>query len=108
YASMGTTGGYGILQTTPQLLINLLSNGLDVQESINALRFSTREDATVILENEFPTLFKSQLLAKGHKVDNDFNDPMGLGAAHGLVIKPDGSFHGGADPRRDGIAIGLN
>ena len=32
---------------------------------------------------------------------------MGLGAAHGIMVDSEhGVFHGGADPRRDGIALG--
>ena len=108
HASVGTTGGYGILQTTPQIIYNLLSNGLDVQQSIDAPRFSTREDSTVILENGFSKQIKNSLYNKGYSIDNDFNDPMGLGAAHAIVLGSDGLFHGGADPRRDGIAIGIN
>jgi len=107
HASMGTTGGYGILQTTAQLLVNLLSNGLDIQESINAPRFITREDSTVIFENQFSNTLKNDLLNYGHIIDNTFNDPMGLGAAHGLVLGSDKVLYGGADPRRDGVALGL-
>ena len=108
HASVGTTGGYGILQTTPQIIYNLLSNGLDVQQSIDAPRFSTRDDSTLILENEFSKQFKIGLDDKGYAIDNDFNDPMGLGAAHAIMIGSDGIFHGGADLRRDGIAMGIN
>ena len=108
HASVGTTGGYGILQTTPQIIYNLLSNGLDVQRAIDAPRFSTRDDSTVILENSFSKQFKNSLCNKGYSIDNDFDDPMGLGAAQAILIGSDGIFHGGADRRRDGIAIGID
>ena len=77
HASVGTTGGYGILQTTPQIIYNLLSNSLDVQRAIDAPRFSTRDDSTVILENSFSKQFKNSLSNKGYSIDNDFDDPMG-------------------------------
>ena len=47
------------------------------------------------------------LSTRGHVVDKMI-DPMGLGSAHGIVSNPDmGIFQGGADPRRDGAALGM-
>ena len=79
-----------------------------MQRAIDAPRFSTRDDSTVILENSFSKQFKNSLSNKGYSIDNDFDDPMGLGAAQAILIDSDGIFHGGADPRRDGIAIGID
>ena len=56
HLSIGTPGGYGILQTTPQMLMNVLDYGMNVQQAIEAPRFkythrdARRDGGTVPLE----------------------------------------------------------
>ena len=107
YLSLGTTGGYGILQTTPQMLLNLLEFGMDVQQAIDAPRFSCAEGVRVMVEEGFPTHVRRALARWGHELTLVNGYPMGLGSAHGIVVDSErGVFHGGADPRRDGVALG--
>ena len=42
--SIGTPGSYGILQTQPQMLLNALEFGLNVQEAIEAPRVRVYRD----------------------------------------------------------------
>ena len=107
HLSLGTTGGYGIFQTTPQMLLNMLEFGMDVQQAIDAPRFSTAEGVRVMVEEGFPKNVRRALSAWGHEFSLMNGYPMGLGSAHGIVVDSErGVFQGGADPRRDGIALG--
>ena len=60
------------------------------------------------MEEGFPPNVRRALAGWGHKLSLTNGYPMGLGGAQGIVADPQpGVFHGGADPRRDGIALGL-
>src|SRR5207249_1585279 len=48
--SIGTPGSYGILQTTPQMLLNVLEFGMNVQEAIEAPRVRVYGDRLVDAE----------------------------------------------------------
>lgn len=107
HMSLGTTGGYGILNTTPQMLLNSLWYGMDIQQAIDVPRFSCSRGGKLLVEQDFPEDVLRDLSTRGHVVDKMI-DPMGLGSAHGIVSDPDmGIFQGGADPRRDGAALGM-
>jgi len=106
HMSLGTTGGYGIMNTTPQMLMNALDYGMNVQQAIDAPRFSGSM-GTMLIEPGFPQDVIDMLKARGHQFA-ETSDPMGLGSAHGIVVdEASGVFQGGSDPRRDSAALGL-
>jgi gamma-glutamyltranspeptidase/glutathione hydrolase len=105
---IGTPGSYGILQTTPQMLMNVLDHGMHLQAAIEAPRVkSGRPGQEVEVETRIPAEVLAGLEARGHHLV-----PMGdwspsLGGGQGIMVDPrTGSFMGGADPRRDGYALG--
>jgi gamma-glutamyltranspeptidase/glutathione hydrolase len=105
--AIGTPGGRTILQTTPQMLINVIDFDMDIQQAISAPRFSFVIPDLLLVEPGMPASVRSELSAMGHNV---YEEPE-LGNAHGLMIEygPDGKpvrFIGGADPRGGGAAIG--
>ena len=107
YQSVGTTGGYGILQTTPQILMNLLDFGMDIQQAIDSPRFICSGGVQVTMEEGFPPQVRRALAGRGHQMALINGYPMGLGGAHGIMRDSErGVFLGGADPRRDGVALG--
>ena len=105
--SIGTPGSYGILQTTPQMLLNVLEFGMNVQQAIDAPRFKCVTGKQVAMEERFPIESRRALAARGHEID--VLDPWspGVGGAQGIAVSEEGVFEGGADPRRDGFAFGL-
>ena len=106
HMSLGTTGGHGIMNTTPQMLMNVLDYGMDVQQAVDAPRFSGSM-GTMLIEPGFPQDVRDMLKARGHRFA-ETSDPMGLGSAHGIVVDAEhGVFQGGSDPRRDSAALGL-
>jgi gamma-glutamyltranspeptidase / glutathione hydrolase len=106
--AIGTPGGRTITQTTPQMLMNMIDFGMDIQQAIAAPSVSFVSPNTLKVEAGVPQPVRDQLSALGHNVSVDERD---LGDAHGLTIeydsegKPD-RFTGGADPRGIGVAAG--
>jgi gamma-glutamyltranspeptidase/glutathione hydrolase len=108
FLSIGTPGSWGILQTTPQMIVNVLDHEMNIQEAIEASRFRCYEGRRVQMEERFPVHLRRALEDLGHEVDVIEPWSASVGGAQGIVVDPDsGVFQGGADPRRDGYAIGL-
>ncbi len=107
FLSMGTPGSWGILQTTPQFLMNVLDFGMNVQEAIEAPRLRTLTGRHVEMEERFPYRVRRALAEKGHEITTIEPWSASVGGAHGIQVDLEqGVFQGGADPRRDGYAIG--
>ncbi|HLJ58260.1 MAG TPA: gamma-glutamyltransferase family protein [bacterium] len=109
--SIGTPGSYGILQTTPQMILNHLVFDLNIQEAIEAPRVCTRRKRAIDVEARIPAAIRSALATRGHEI-NLLDEHEGwswtLGGAHGIARDAEsGSLAGGADPRRDGYAIAI-
>lgn len=103
---IGTPGSFGILQTTPQMIANVLDHGYNIQAAIEAPRFRVFAGTELHLEGRFPADVQADLTALGHgvKVIEDWS--WSVGGGHGILIDPDtGARYGGADPRRDGVAL---
>jgi gamma-glutamyltranspeptidase / glutathione hydrolase len=109
WAALGTLGGFTILQTMPQMLMNLIDFDMDVQKAIAAPRISFVEPNEILVDAALPESVRAELSALGHNVRVD--DGRGLGNAYGLTIEYDDEgrpirFTGGADPRGVGVAVG--
>jgi gamma-glutamyltranspeptidase/glutathione hydrolase len=104
---IGTPGSYGILQTTPQMIMNVIDHKMNVQAAIEGARCKATGDRKVDAESRIPAEVLAELERRGHQI-NDLGDwSAGVGGGQGIMIDPDsGAFMGGADPRRDGYAIG--
>jgi gamma-glutamyltranspeptidase / glutathione hydrolase len=106
--SIGTPGSYGILQTTAQMLLNVLEFGLDVQEAIEAPRVRVYRDRLVDAEARIPAETIQALAARGHEVNVIEDWSWIVGGGQGIARDAEsGALTGGADPRRDGYAIAI-
>lgn len=109
--SIGTPGSYGILQTTPQMILNHLEFGMDVQEAIEAPRIRVYRDRLVDVEARIPEETRAGLEARGHVInvlDEDEGWSWIVGGGQGIARDLEsGALLGGADPRRDGYAIAV-
>jgi gamma-glutamyltranspeptidase/glutathione hydrolase len=107
WVAIGTPGGHTILQTVPQMVMNLIDFRMDIQQAIAAPRISFAEPDVISVDNGVPESVRKELSAMGHNIR-----VRSLGNAHGLTIEYDAKgnpirFTGGADPRGEGAAIGL-
>ena len=107
FACMGTPGSHGIMETTPQFMSNLMDFEMSIQAAIDAPRVRPQESNRVLAEGRISSDVLAGMTARGHLVDRHPDFSMTFGGAQGVMIDPDsGTFSGGADPRRDGYAIG--
>ena len=101
------SGSYGILQTTPQFLMNVLDLGMTVQQSIEAPRMMVIRAHKVEMEDIFPSHVQKSLGSLGHELEIIEAWSKGVGGAQGIMIdREHGTFQGAADPRRDGFTLG--
>jgi gamma-glutamyltranspeptidase/glutathione hydrolase len=106
WIAVGSPGGHTIVQTVPQMVMNMIDFRMDVQQAIAAPRLSFVEPDISALDEGVPVAVRKELTALGHKVQ-----VMRLGNAHGLTVEYDAKgnphrFTGGSDPRGEGAAIG--
>lgn len=98
---LGSPGGSRIISYVAQTLIGVLDMGLDIQQAINMPKITNRNDYTALEKGTGFEAFKGQLEAMGHTVKIiDLNSGL-----HGIQRR-DGKWVGGADPRREGVAVG--
>ena len=106
--SIGTPGSYGILQTTAQMLMNVLDFGFNVQEAIEAPRVRVYRDRLLDAEARIPEDTRAGLARRGHRVNVVDDWSWIVGGGQGLMRDPDsGALMAGADPRRDGYALAI-
>jgi gamma-glutamyltranspeptidase/glutathione hydrolase len=106
WVAIGTPGGHTIVQTVPQMVMNVIDFRMDIQRAIAAPRLSFVEPDIIVVDEGVLESVRNELKAKGHKIS-----VRTLGNAHGLSIEydPKGKpvrFTGGSDPRGEGAAIG--
>jgi gamma-glutamyltranspeptidase/glutathione hydrolase len=111
-----TPGGDGQVQWNMQLISHLVDGGLDPQEAVSAPRTTVHpgSDAdalgtpeTLQCESRLGADVLAELVARGHDV-RDVGEWCAGGSA--LVVSVDqerGVLSGAADPRQDGVALGV-
>ena len=106
--AIGTPGSYGILQTTAQMLLNVLEFGMNVQEAIEAPRIRIMSGKEVVMEDRIDADVRADLERRGHTVTPLGDWSMTVGGGQGIAIHPEnGVMMAGADPRRDSYALGF-
>ena len=111
----GSPGGDDQIPRTVQTLLNLVDFGMNVQQAIEAPRWSTRSFASSVfphrmsdpghlsVESRVPEAVQKALLAKGHKLQASGAWSLGSNAA--IVVDPKtGVLSAGADPRVEAYA----
>ena len=106
--SIGTPGSYGILQTQPQMLLNVLEFDMNVQEAIEAPRVRVYRDRLVDAEARIDETTRAGLTARGHRVNVLDDWSWVVGGGQGIARDAEsGALMAGADPRRDGYALAM-
>lgn len=96
---IGASGGSQIISSTLQVLVAVLDFGLDPQEAVTVPRMHHQwvPDVLVVEPGHGPEVVR-ELEARGHHVTQEEH----FSAVQVLVRQPDGSWAGGADPRKGG------
>ncbi len=105
---IGTPGSYGILQTTPQMIMNVLDHGMNIQAAIEAPRLKTTSPEYLVhAESRIGRSVFDELESRGHQIEDIGDWSMLVGGGQGIIVdRESGAFMGGADPRRDGYVLG--
>ena len=99
--ALGSPGGSRIIGYVVKTLIAALDWGMDIQAAIELPHFVNRNGATDLEKGTAAEALKAGLESLGHEVRIR---PMTSGL-HGIMATV-GGLTGGADPRREGVALG--
>ena len=111
-APPASSGGTRIWPTVAQVISNVIDHGMDIQEAIDTARiWDNGGDSGINYEssgvNATAAEAMSALEAQGHVLTDKGEWNLYFGGAQGILFCEDGSIRGGADPRRDGKAMGF-
>ena len=111
FMSLGSPGGLRIWPTVAQVISNVIDHGMNMQDAIDCARIFDRGNADGICyesagENPVTADTVAALEAQGHTFTDKGGWNLFFGGCQGILFAEDG-IQGGADPRRDGKAIGF-
>jgi gamma-glutamyltranspeptidase/glutathione hydrolase len=111
---MGSPGGDDQVMRTIQTLINVVDFGMNIQQAIEAPRWTTTSfpssvfphtmyPGAMAVESRIPEATRDALIARGHKLR--VSGPWSLGSNAGIIIdEKNGVLSAGADPRTEAYA----
>lgn len=103
---LGSPGATRIITTCTQIISNVIDHGMDMQEAIDAARIFNNATSAISYENRIDATVISELEAMGNEVTESDPFNRSFGSVNAVMYGEDGLLHGGADPRRDGKALG--
>ncbi len=103
--AVGSPGGSTIITTVLQIVLNVLVYDMDVRKAIAAPRVHHQwlPDRLNVEPWGLDTLTIAELKRRGHQIE----ERPSWGNANAIVVMPDGSLEGAADPRGEGAASGF-
>ena len=106
-AVSGSMGGASQPQIIAQNLIRAFDLGMPAAEAIAAPRFTVWNDVVplALVEGLVLDATRDRLEESGFRVEATDDLDEAVGQAHLIVVRPDGSFDVGSDPRADGGAL---
>ena len=101
---IGSPGGPSIVAYNIKTIMGVADFGLSLQDAINLPNVVARGDSIRVEASRMPDAVKTSLRGMGYNLTEVQGEESGL---NGLLRQADGTFKGGADPRRNGaIRIG--
>ena len=112
FMTIGSPGATCIFPTVAQVISHVIDHGMDLQEAIDTCRIYDNGTADGISyessgTNPISAETVSELEAMGHAMTDKGEWQLFFGGVQGIVYQDDGTLRGGADPRRDGKALGF-
>ena len=106
-AVVGSPGGIRIISSVVQVISKIIDHGMDIESAVNSPRFGDDTTDCIIYESRIPQETIAALEAMGHKTRAYPDWDRIVGATNSAALLSDGTLAGAADPRRDGLAVGI-
>lgn len=103
--TLGAPGASWIGPAVLQVSLNVLDWGMGIQEAISAARMVATSNM-VDISNRISTRTERALNDMGYETRRS-HYTYAFAGVHGITMWPESSLEGGADPQRDGMAVGV-
>lgn len=100
FMTVGSPGGWSIIHTVSQILLNVAEFGMDIEDAVAEPRVYSATGTWVQAEDGVPDDVAEELNEAGH----DVSVVDTIGNAQSILVRDDGGYVGVADDRRDGSA----
>ncbi|MDT0677965.1 gamma-glutamyltransferase [Autumnicola musiva] len=102
---VGTPGGSTIITSVYQTILNVIDHEMSMTGAVSEKRFhhQWKPDQIYMEEGAIEESVIKELNGMGHKVKRRSS----IGKVDAILVRPDGSYEGAADPRGDDWAIGI-
>lgn len=105
YMVVGTPGGSTIITSVFQTILNVVDHEMSMTEAVSSGRFHSQWKPDVIsVERE---ALDENVLDALQELGHEIRPRGSIGRVDAILVRPDGSYEGAADPRGDDWAIGL-
>lgn len=103
---VGTPGGSTIITSVFQTILNVIDHDMTMSEAVSEPRFhhQWKPDMIYMEKGALDSEVQMQLQNMGHTL----KERSSIGRVDAILVKPDGSYEGAADPRGDDSAMGLD
>ncbi|MCT4564471.1 MAG: gamma-glutamyltransferase [Maledivibacter sp.] len=107
FAVIGSPGGARIINIVVQVISKLIDHDMDIQDAISSPRITQNTSNDMFYEDRISNSVIDKLSNMGHDMKKRLPWDKKMGGVNGIRFMEDGTIIGGADPRRDGKAMGL-
>ena len=104
--AVGSPGGNAIIAYVSKAIVGMLDWGLSPQQAIDLPNVVARGEVVAAEPGRFDPALAAALQAMGHQFAGGRGGGEGSGL-HAILATPDGRLVGGADSRREGVALAL-
>jgi gamma-glutamyltranspeptidase len=103
---LASPGGLSQTLINAQVLMNLIDGEADVLSAVESPRWAINSTGDIIIEPAFPPTVVADLANVGYEVKRSEDDYF-YGSAKAIEFLQGGTLAGGADSRREAVALGL-
>ena len=108
FMTIGSPGATRIIPAVALTISNVVDHGMDIQTAIIAPRITQFQSGALQLEGRVSLEAYNKLQELGHEVNVRGSYDAYFGGVHAIIMDYEtNTLHGGADPRRDGQAVGF-